>query len=531
MPPKMWKQVSKKRLLVIIFSIALVGIVAGLGLRGLLGGMNHNTIPGGTFTGTATPGQGTAISLTPNTPVSPLLFGTNLSLFDGNDQVLNSSGARTMLSQMHTRIIRMPVRSSLSESVEVQAAQAIKDLGAIPLVILRGAVDEKVIADDMRMINDMNRIFGKSVVYYEYGNEEDLLGVDVNGYTASWNAVVPRLKHLALNGDFIGPVNYQYDRNYLVTFLQQANPRPNEISWHEYTCDDSWSDTLCISHIDRWTDHIADARAAMQSTIGTVLPIMITEWNYAPNAVPNDGKNNDPAFMSTWTTKALQVLAANRVFASMQYSCTNTAIPLITSGGAATAQGLIFQNQYQSMIVKGQQPPPAQGGIAQGGSAPTPAPSTGSGQPSTFSFEDGTTDGWSSHSATISLQNSATIGYQGKHSLEATLTNVNSNDYPNISVGSSGATTFPRAGQTISLYVYLPSNSVSVGAEIFVMDGAYHWLSPNTITRLSPGTWNHLTFTLPTSTNGQVHQVGIQFSNLSTLPMSTNVFVDAVGWA
>ena len=50
---------------------------------------------------------------------------------------------------------------------------------------------------------------------------------------------VPQLKRLALNGRFIGPVNYHYDGNYLTTFLQRASPPPDEVSWHEYSCDDS----------------------------------------------------------------------------------------------------------------------------------------------------------------------------------------------------------------------------------------------------------------------------------------------------
>src|SRR5438270_4086149 len=178
---------------------------------------------------------------------------------------------------MHMRIIRMPVRSSLSEATEIAAAQIIKSVGAIPLVVLRGAVDSTVLADDTRIVNDLNRIFGNGIVYYEYGNEEDLLGVNVTRYTASWNAIVPQLKRIALHGQFVGPVNFQYDRPYLTSFLQNANPRPDEVSWHEYTCDDSWTNDICISHIDHWPNHISDSRVAMTAAIGITLPIMITE--------------------------------------------------------------------------------------------------------------------------------------------------------------------------------------------------------------------------------------------------------------
>ena len=162
-----------------------------------------------------------------------------------------------------------------------------------------------------------------------------------------------------MHGQFVGPVNSRYDHTYLMTFLQQANPLPDAVSWHEYTCLDGWSNSLCISRIAEWTEHISDARAMMTETIGSALPIMITEWNYAPDAKPNDGKNNNSAFMWTWTHMALQTLAANRIFASMQYSCTNTTIPMITSGNIPTTQGVAFQEMYQQMIPEGQQPIPA----------------------------------------------------------------------------------------------------------------------------------------------------------------------------
>ena len=308
-------------------------------------------------TGTTNPSMSNNIPAT-NGGVSPLLFGTNLSLYDSNDQVLQSASTRSQLEQMHFRIIRMPVRASLSNTTEIQAAQAIRSMGAYALVVLRGEVDNNVLADDTRIIQDMNAIYGHIVVFYEYGNEEDLLGVDVNRYTASWNAIVPQLKRIAFNGQFIGPVNYQYDQTYLTTFLQHANPRPDEISWHEYTCDDASSDANCLAQIDSWTEHITNARATMQSTLSTVLPIMITEWNYAPNAHSNDGKIDDSHFMSMWTTKAVQTLATNRIFASMQYTCTNSVYALVNSDGTPSIQGTTIRDLYARMIVKKQQPTP-----------------------------------------------------------------------------------------------------------------------------------------------------------------------------
>ncbi len=289
----------------------------------------------------------------PGGAISPLLFGTNMSLYDSSDQLLNSPQTQVQLQHLPVRIIRMPVRSSLSNQTEIAAAKAIHNIQAIPLVVLRGAVDASVLADDMRIVNDMNSVFGNGLVYYEYGNEEDLLGIPADVYVASWNAIVPHLRRLARHGQFIGPVNYQYDRDYLTTFLQEAQPRPDAISWHEYTCDDSQPNNLCLAHIGNWTTHIADARQTMMKTIHRVLPVMITEWNYAPNAQSGDGKINNNSFMTAWTIKAMETLAANSVFASMQYTCTNSVYALVTSDNTLTAQAITMQELYQQMVVEG----------------------------------------------------------------------------------------------------------------------------------------------------------------------------------
>lgn len=460
-------------------------------------------------------------------PVSPYIFGTNLALFDTNDQVLNSATTRTMLQQIHPTMIRMPVRDTLSDTVEIQAAQIIKGLGAVPLLVLHGPQDSTALAANLRIIHDMNLVFGNQTVYYEFGNEADLQGISVDGYLSAWNAQVPQFKQAALHGQFIGPVNYHYDHNYLSTFLQNAKPLPDDISWHEYTCDDAQPNAICIAHIADWTAHITDARALMTQQLGSALPIMITEWNYAPNAVPNDGKNNDSNFMQTWTTQALQTLSANRVFASMQYSCTNTAISLVNDANQFTMQGATFQNQYQQIILHNKQPPPISGAAFP---TVTPTSQMGVAGPIAFSFEDGSNDGWNESGQGITnVQNSSQIALDGSHSLQVTLSNADSRNFPYVSANVQGQQP-PQSGQTVSAYVYLPSNSVTITAKLFVMDMNYHWFAHDAVVQLTPGQWTHLTFTIPNDF-GQTRQVGIQFNSPSNNNIDVSVYIDAVGWS
>ncbi len=286
----------------------------------------------------------------PQPAVSPLLFGTNLILNNSSDQVLTSTATQQQLQQLHVQIIRMPIRDFAPESVNVQAAEMIKQLGATPLVILHGAADADALAVGQRVIPDMNRIFGKSVVYYEFGNENDLEGVSAYLYATRWNSIIPQFKALALNGKFIGPVKSDYNHAYISTFLAMARPHPDVISWHEYTCNAFAANALCMANLSHWTTHVQDARATMKATIGTNVPIMITEWNYAPDASGADNKHNDSAFMQAWTIKAIKTLADSHVFASMQYACTHPIMSLVTSTGALTAQGDAFQSAYKQLM-------------------------------------------------------------------------------------------------------------------------------------------------------------------------------------
>lgn len=347
----------KRRIVLTMLAVALVLVIlAGMVVvNGKSGGKQTKVSP----PSTTEPTQNRLASSTPTVTVqtSPLLFGTNLGLFTGTDQVVTSAATRALMRQMHIRIVRLPTRPSLPNTIEVQAMQAVKSIGAIPLVVLTGLRNPNALADDTRMIRDSNSVFGSNPVYYEFGNEDDWNGVTITHYTEGWNTLIPQFKRLAVNGKFIGPVSYQYNHDNLTTFLQGAKPRPDAISWHEYTCSYKDPADSCLSNLDGWTTHITDARAVMQATLGTTLPIMITEWNYAAdqsvqnNGLPfDDGKYNNASFMTAWTTKALRILATNQVFASMQYSVTNTALPLINYDNTLTIQGLTFQSLYQTLV-------------------------------------------------------------------------------------------------------------------------------------------------------------------------------------
>ncbi len=344
----------RRRPIFIGLSILLIVLVIGgvVVVRGITAGKQAILPP----QQTTVPTQQGQASSTPATKASALLFGTNLGLFDANDQVVTSATTRALMQQIHIRIVRIPLRHNLPNALEVQAEQAVKSIGAIPLIVLNGLRDPNALADDTRMIQNSNSVFGDSLVYYEFGNEDDYNGITISRYTQGWNTLIPQFQRIARNGKFIGPVSYQYNRNNLTTFLQGANPRPDAISWHEYTC--SYKDPAadCLASLSGWTAHISDARAVMQTILGTSLPIMITEWNYAAdqstqsNGLPiDDGKYNNASFMTQWTTAALNTLAANRVFASMQYSVTNTALPLITFNNTLTTQGTAFQTLFQKM--------------------------------------------------------------------------------------------------------------------------------------------------------------------------------------
>jgi hypothetical protein len=279
--------------------------------------------------------------------ISPLVWGTNLSLYNGEDFFLTNQATIRLTQQMHVQLIRFPYRGNLA--VTEATARQIAAIHATPLLILPYGSEQ--VSTDTALIQMMNRVFGSHPVYYEYGNERDLPangGINAAAYTASWNTVIAQVKPLARTARFIGPVTYHADPAYLGTFLKQANPRPDAVSWHEYTCGTKDPDTICIQGITKWGTHIQEARNMMQQTIGTTLPIMITEYNWNPNA-QNDPRATNNIFLAAWMSAAIAELIKDNVFAANQYVLTNNAqlAMIADSTHTLTAVGTVFQSTFE----------------------------------------------------------------------------------------------------------------------------------------------------------------------------------------
>jgi hypothetical protein len=312
--------------------------------------------------------QTKAATPAPKLPASRFIFGTNLSPNDDKYQTVTSQTTQDLLQEMHIQMVRIPLEKPLSETVITQTAQGVKKLNAVPLVNLYDPFAPKSQEENRKIIKIMSKVFGQATVYYEYGNEDDAAGISAEDYTAAWNKAVPDLKKLAPGAHFIGPATYRYTEQYFQTFLKQANPLPDEISWHEYACDSAESQQTCTQRLSNWSGDIRNARTTMTKVLGKSLPIVISEWNYAANAKANDGKANDSKFLVSWMTKALQILSDNQIFASMQYSCTGTT-PLITND-ELTPQGEAFMNLYDNYVTN--RAKPGATATATPANAPTP---------------------------------------------------------------------------------------------------------------------------------------------------------------
>jgi hypothetical protein len=273
----------------------------------------------------------------------PLMYGTNLALFDSRDQIVNDRLSQQVLRSANVPIVRMPFRSARGAAFEKKALEAIRYIGAIPVVIIHGPPDASALADDRQLLALVQRVFGNSLVYVEFGNETDLVDEDIMSYVVAWNTVVSALKAMAPTYRFIGPAASYPKAADLATFTRLATPRPDALSWHEYACHGQDSDEDCIARLSDWRSHLHSVNQAVQAATGATAPIMITEWNLDDRM---NARSESAEFMRAWTARALQTLIdseADGVIAALQYCVANNGMfNLIDEAGSLTPQGQTF---------------------------------------------------------------------------------------------------------------------------------------------------------------------------------------------
>src|SRR5712692_6848834 len=158
---------NKKKYTVAIFRFLLLVLILGLTTDSLMSHQMGYRDPSGLL---ATPPPASLL-LNPPTQhpapgsVSPLIFGTNLAMYDTNDQFVNNYAAQQALKDLHVRFIRMPFRTNspgknIPESYNIKAMQAIKSIGAVPEIIIHTIIksplaDPTALNDDIMVLNDM----------------------------------------------------------------------------------------------------------------------------------------------------------------------------------------------------------------------------------------------------------------------------------------------------------------------------------------------------------------------------------------
>jgi len=154
-------------------------------------------------------------------------------------------------------------------------------------------------------------LFKGRVEYYEFGNEPGLTYGPAEDYTDRWNSVVSQLKAIDPNIKIGGPVEggcNEAGQNYIRTFLELANPKPDFVSWHMYAGRGDDSDSEIMNRVSRWSECIDTVENnVIVPTLGHVLPIVISEWNW--NALPehdDDFRDEDEQFIWNFTSTAIE---------------------------------------------------------------------------------------------------------------------------------------------------------------------------------------------------------------------------------
>jgi hypothetical protein len=124
----------------------------------------------------------------------------------------------------------------------------------------------------------------------------------------------------------------------------------------------------------------------------------------------------------------------------------------------------------------------------------------------------------------ITLQASTDYAHDGTHSLKLTYANSEQSTYPEIFIEASHMPSpYPQSGQTLTAWIYIPSNSsLALQAKLFELHQG-SWSDVSYVS-LPKGQWYELTYkNIPTS---NPDKIGIQFGGTG----NGVIYVDAINW-
>ena len=181
--------------------------------------------------------------------------------------------------------------------------------------------------------------------------------------------------------------------------------------------------------------------------------------------------------------------------------------------------------------VSSQHPAPAPAPTIAPATIPTTAPTTipTTAAATVYSFEDGALDSW--QVSGCSFANSTTMARTGGHSLVITQPNVNtgtSDRNPYLYL-DSGNVSLLKAGEIIGAYIYVPSGSGSIHADVSVSDANDNWTGSGEFV-LSPGSWNYISYTAK-SFAAPMGEIGINlYYAISGGGTVQPVYIDNISW-
>jgi len=162
----------------------------------------------------------------------------------------------------------------------------------------------------------------------------------------------------------------------------------------------------------------------------------------------------------------------------------------------------------------------ATGGAATGGAGTGGAPADSA----RYNFETNTR-GWAATGTTAfsTIARDTTRHYAGTASLAATLSVTSASTHQLRGVPDP---TVP-AGATVTAHVYVPTGSTVDWLQLYLQEGAPNYAWTGSAATFTPGTWNTLTVTAP-STGAAIASVGLQMH--LTGSWGGTLYLDSVNW-